>query len=179
MSNKKGRKHRSVNRTPRPVAPAVQRSERVVSRLGWVDAEPNLDRVLSNLGFKKVPPQPSISSAARDLGSFTESFEPAGPIFYNKARDGGLGHHAQRTWARLKEVGTRGATVEDLCEAVGYQARTITKHLEGLSHYGLAEQREDGRWASTGKSQWAAAKEHDVPDRWAKDRERVLGRVLQ
>jgi predicted transcriptional regulator len=102
-----------------------------------------------------------------------ESFEPAGPVFYNKARDGGLGHHAQRTWARLNQVGA--ATVEELSETVGYTPATILKHLQGLERYSMAKLRSGGAWAATGKSQWSAAKEHSLPDRWAGNRARVFG----
>lgn len=174
MGKQKGRKHRRVNRTPRPVA-GGQRHERPASGPSQADDAPDLDYVLRNLGYKRLPTQPT-QPTVRSVLQKLASFEPAGPVFYNKARDGGLGHHAQRTWDRLKELRPRGATVEDLCETVGYTERTINKHLEGLSRYGLAEQQGD-RWVATGKSQWAAAKEYSLPDRRAQERERVLGRM--
>lgn len=172
MGQQKGRKHRRVNRTPRPVATGGQHHERPVSEQGRADDAPDLDYVLRNMGYKRVPTQPTVRSALHEPASF----ETAGPVFYNKARDGGLGQHAQRTWDRLKDLRPRGATVEDLCETVGYTERAINKHLEGLSRYGLAEQREE-QWFATSKSQWAAAKEHGLPDRRAQERERVLGRM--
>ncbi|WP_229898498.1 hypothetical protein [Streptomyces finlayi] len=129
---------------------------------------PDVQRVLAKLGYKKAP-RPAVAAGVRPTSA---SVEEAGPVF-GTVRNGGLGHHAHRTWTRLETVGQRGATVEELCETVGYQARTVTKHLEGLYRYGLAEQREGGSWYATGKSQWAAAQEHGIPGPRAEGRERV------
>ncbi|WP_424215254.1 hypothetical protein ACN20G_26065 [Streptomyces sp. BI20] len=119
----KGRKHRSVNRTPRPVGPART----------------------------ALPPAPP---------------EPAGPVFHNTARSGGLGLPAARTWQEVRTAGPGGATVTELAGAAGYQAATILKHLKGMTRFGLVEQRGE-RWFSTGKSQWTAAREHGLPARAA------------
>ncbi|MFI0977313.1 winged helix-turn-helix domain-containing protein [Streptomyces sp. NPDC021093] len=61
----------------------------------------------------------------------------------------GVSRHAQRTLDCLHDSGARGATTEDLSEAVGFTARTVAKHLDGLSRCGLVEQRGDGRWSAT------------------------------
>ncbi|MEU8890912.1 helix-turn-helix domain-containing protein [Streptomyces sp. NPDC048442] len=60
----------------------------------------------------------------------------------------GLSRHAQRTLACLQGSGAQGATTEALSEAVGFTARTVAKHLDGLSRCGLVAQREDGRWSA-------------------------------
>ncbi len=57
----------------------------------------------------------------------------------------GLGRHTARTWEGLREYGAAGASVEELAEAVGYQARTILKHVTGFADQGLVESRGD-RW---------------------------------
>ncbi|MFD4241480.1 hypothetical protein ACFWP3_07785 [Streptomyces sp. NPDC058525] len=80
-----------------------------------------------------VPPHAQLSESMRPV-------EPDGPVFYNKASVGGLGHHAAVTWKRLKAIGSAGATPEDLSTSVGYTLPTIRKHLAGLARYELAEE---------------------------------------
>ncbi|MFC6134640.1 hypothetical protein [Streptomyces spororaveus] len=65
--------------------------------------------------------------------------QPEASVFASKA-DGGLGHHAQRTWEALRTAGARESRVEELCEAVGFTQRTVAMHLEGLAAHGLAVQ---------------------------------------
>ncbi|RLU82309.1 hypothetical protein CTZ27_30670 [Streptomyces griseocarneus] len=89
----KGRRHRKVNRTPRPRAGALA-----------------------------VATEPEVEVAVP-----------------------GLGRHAARTWEGLRGRGAAGASLEELAAAVGYQARTIQKHVAGFADQGLAELRED-RW---------------------------------
>ncbi|MBT2387326.1 hypothetical protein [Streptomyces sp. ISL-11] len=91
----KGRRHRRVNRTPRPVVAA-----------------------------RGAAPRPLPVAAGADPG---------------------LGRHATRTWEGLRAYGEAGASLDELAEAVGYQARTILKHVTGLAGQGLAELRDD-RW---------------------------------
>ncbi|WP_374777076.1 hypothetical protein OG756_34245 [Streptomyces sp. NBC_01310] len=104
-----------------------------------------------------VPPHARLSEVVA-------SFEPDGPVFYNKARVGGLGHHAAATWKRLKALGSAGATPEDLSTSVGYTLPTIHRHLAGLARYALAEET-GGRWRATKVSQWEAARQHGLPVR--------------
>ncbi|NBM19669.1 hypothetical protein [Streptomyces sp. GC420] len=89
--------------------------------------------------------------------------EEDGPVFSTPTRDGGLGRPAARTWRRLRAADT-GTSVEVLSEAVGYQASTVLKHLQGLARFGLAERR-DTLWHATDKCQWTAAAEHSLPVR--------------
>ncbi|MFI9204266.1 hypothetical protein [Streptomyces sp. NPDC053048] len=105
----KGRRHRRVNRTPRPVGS---------SRPPAARPEP-----------KREPRQ--------------ERPEP-GPV-------PALGRHEARTWDGLRARGQGGASVDELCAAVGYQARTIVKHVTGLAGHGLAEQRGDRWYARAGE----------------------------
>ncbi|MCX5205575.1 hypothetical protein OG897_29460 [Streptomyces sp. NBC_00237] len=129
---------------------------------------PDFHRILTKLGYRKAP-RPASAAAVRQN---PEPVEEVAPVF-GTVRNGGLGHHAQRTWTRLRADGQQGATVEELCETVGYQARTIVKHLEGLSRYGLVEQRDGDAWHATAKSPWAAAQEHGIPGPRTEGRDRV------
>lgn len=149
--HKKGRKHRTVNRTPRPVGPAARRRA-------------TTPRVRSLIPPPAPAPAHTASSEPQGPGEPAAREEPAGPVFYNSARNGGLGLHAARTWRQLDAAGSAGVSVDELCAAAGYQAPTITKHLKGLARYGLAEQHGD-RWQPTGRSQWEAAAQHGLPVR--------------
>lgn len=96
----KGRRHRRVNRTPRPVGSSRPPAARPESH-------------------------PDSPSAPR------------------------LGRHAARTWDGLRSRGAGGASVDELCGAVGYQPRTILRHIDELAGHGLAERRGD-RWYAAG-----------------------------
>ncbi|MCC3775932.1 hypothetical protein [Streptomyces sp. UNOB3_S3] len=116
----KGRRHRRVNRTPRPVGP-------------------------SRRGPARPEPRPEHRS---------ESRAEACPEPRAEARPGPapeLGRHEARTWDGLLARGAEGASVDELCVAVGYQARTILKHVTGLAGHGLAELR-DERWYATAEA---------------------------
>ncbi|MEV6674041.1 hypothetical protein [Streptomyces sp. NPDC051162] len=89
----KGRRHRKVNRTPRPRATTA-------------------------------PPRPVVVPE--------------------------LGRHMARTWEGLRTYGAAGASLEELAEAVGYQARTVLKHVTGFAGQGLAELRDERWYARTG-----------------------------
>ncbi|WP_328580988.1 hypothetical protein [Streptomyces sp. NBC_00370] len=145
--HKKGRKHRTVNRTPRPVGPAAGRRAATPTAKGLIP-----------------PPAHTATSEPQGPGEPAAQEEPAGPVFYNSARNGGLGLHAAKTWRELNTAGASGVSVDELSAAAGYQAPTITKHLKGLARYGLAEQNGD-RWQPTGRSQWEAAAQHGLPVR--------------
>ncbi|GHF37971.1 hypothetical protein GCM10010218_18880 [Streptomyces mashuensis] len=101
----KGRRHRRVNRTPRPAG----------------------------------PPRPRPGTAVVHAASAPR-----------------LGRHEARTWEGLRALGTGGASVEELSAAVGYQARTVLKHVNGLAGQGLAELRGD-RWYATAPAAEGAA----------------------
>lgn len=109
--HQKGRRHRTVNRVPRPVGPART---------------------------------PAASSPA--VGPAVVDDERGS----TPAPDGSLGHHAARTWQELQSAGGAGITVDELCTAVGYQSRTILKHLKVLAEDGLAEPYGE-RWRPTGQ----------------------------
>ncbi|WP_171167425.1 hypothetical protein [Streptomyces sp. I05A-00742] len=109
----KGRRHRSVNRTPRPVGGPRRPHARPVAVPGGVPDAPDA-----------VP---------------------------------GLGRHEARTWDRLRSYGAGGASVDELCAAVGYQPRTILKHVNGLAGQGLAELRGDRWYARAGDGALAVA----------------------
>ncbi|GHG82519.1 hypothetical protein [Streptomyces griseocarneus] len=99
----KGRRHRRVNRTPRPVG---------ASRPATARAEPKRD-------VRQERPEAVPAPA--------------------------LGRHEARTWDGLRAFGTDGASLDELCASVGYQPRTIAKHVTGLAGHGLAELRGE-RW---------------------------------
>ena len=90
-------------------------------------------------------------------------------LFRTPVRDGGLGQSAGRTWDRVRATGASGTTVEELSASVGYQERTVLKHLQGLTEHGLVEQYDAGRWRAlrTGGTggQGAEADEARVPQR--------------
>ncbi|MGW1199472.1 hypothetical protein ACWD4B_27080 [Streptomyces sp. NPDC002536] len=100
----KGRRHRRVNRTPRPAGASRPYAPRPETR-------PEHPRALPDLG-----------------------------------------RHEARTWDGLRACGDGGASVDELCASVGYQARTILKHVQGLAGHGLAELRGD-RWYPTAAAQ--------------------------
>ncbi|WP_327673178.1 MULTISPECIES: winged helix-turn-helix domain-containing protein [unclassified Streptomyces] len=52
------------------------------------------------------------------------------------------------TLERLQEA-SLGLTLEQLCEAVGWTPRTVTRHLKKLADSGLAEQAENGCWLAS------------------------------
>ncbi|MEU2511251.1 hypothetical protein [Streptomyces syringium] len=117
----KGRRHRKVNRTPRPVGS---------SRPGPSRAEPRAE-------------QPRA--------------EPRAVVSAGTAGTPDLGRHEARTWEGLRASGVEGASVDELCAAVGYQARTVLKHVNGLAAYGMAERRGD-RWYATRTAETATAR---------------------
>ncbi|WP_461019388.1 helix-turn-helix domain-containing protein [Streptomyces daliensis] len=136
----KGRKHRTVNRTPRPRG-AGRRTRGAMP--GQTSSAPPP---------RAQAPEPAAKAstakaAATEAGTGTSGGAGAGgdaPVFSGPARDGGLGRNAARTWERL-EGSADGTTVDELCASVGYTAPTIRKHLSGLAEHGMAEER-DGRW---------------------------------
>lgn len=146
----KGRRHRTVNRRPRPVGSGTPRLRGPAVRAGEAPA-----------GGASASGAPTGGAASVEVPAAREE---AGPLFSHASKDGGLGLPAARTWRQLALAGAAGATVEDLSATVGYQPPTIVRHLRGLSRYGMADQ-QGSRWRLTGKSQWDAAAEHGLPSR--------------
>ncbi|KJY41930.1 hypothetical protein VR41_10095 [Streptomyces sp. NRRL B-1568] len=118
----KGRRHRRVNRTPRPVG-------------------------LSRPSAVRPEPRPEARPEPRAVVTAPERRPAPAP---------GLGRHEARTWDGLCAFGPGGASVDDLCASVGYQARTILKHVSGLEDHGLAERRGD-RWYARHETEGALA----------------------
>ncbi|MFE5870923.1 hypothetical protein ACFQ6V_20070 [Streptomyces roseifaciens] len=126
----KGRRHRRVNRTPRPVGTARPRA--MAAAVAPMAAQP------AGVAAPAAPAAPaaSVAPTARQRPLEQET-RPAAPAE--------LGRHAARTWESLRTCGAAGASLEELCAAAGYQPRTVTKHVQGLVDQGLAELR-DERW---------------------------------
>ena len=172
----KGRKHRTVNRTPRPVGPARHdRAATPVTRTSAATAPapattsapasaaktpaPKTSATETSAAETPAAKAPTPASKAPAAPPGTSGTEEAhAPVFTRAARDGGLGRPAARTWDELQVHRQKGAEVGELSDSAGFTAATIRKHLTGLERYGLAEQR-DGRWYPTGKSQWDAVPE--------------------
>lgn len=133
----KGRKHRRVNRTPRPVSRAG--TDRSAQRSGGA---PVPGAVADGQGSVMLPPH-------ERAGAGGAGAEPERSVFVSRA-DGGLGYPAQRTWSALRAAGARESGVEELCAVVGFTQRTVLKHLEGLAAHGLAVQGAGGGWAAAG-----------------------------
>ncbi|MDT0450024.1 hypothetical protein [Streptomyces hesseae] len=127
----KGRRHRRVNRTPRPVGP---------SRHGAARPEPRPEHRAEQRHEPRVEGRVEARVKARSKEV------PA------------LGRHEARTWNGLLARGAEGASVDELCLAVGYQARTIVKHVAGLADHGLAELR-DERWYATAEALESAGRQ--------------------
>ncbi|MET9902356.1 hypothetical protein [Streptomyces sp. NPDC006446] len=130
----KGRRHRKVNMTPRPVGP--RRSPRAV-------------RERTAAGDTPVAP------ATSPIPEQNKSGERAG-LVSRKVSESGLSRHAVRTWQRLAEAGSGGVEVAELTAAVGFQRSTVLGHLKGLAELGLAEGDESG-WRATGPVDGAVA----------------------
>ncbi|WP_330335408.1 hypothetical protein OHS33_37620 (plasmid) [Streptomyces sp. NBC_00536] len=125
----KGRKHREVNRTPRPVGRAPLRLP---------GSSPRKRR--------------SPAAQAMEVVSSTRSVEDTGPapVFTVPVSSGGLGLPAARTWQGLRGSGPAGASVAELCIAAGFTAPTVVRHLRALAGFGLARRSETGQlWHRT------------------------------
>ncbi|WP_372346164.1 winged helix-turn-helix domain-containing protein [Streptomyces sp. KL116D] len=153
MSNrtkKKGRRHRTVNRTPRPVTTTTATAERTTAPVPQQQSGPDVDRVLRRLGYGRLrvpaPAAPAPYRGERTAPPAQAAPAPAAPAA--PAALGDLGKNTRLTWQRLEQA-PDGMTLEQMCEAVGWTPRTVTRHLKALTDGGLAEQTEDGRWSAT------------------------------
>ncbi|MFF7730035.1 hypothetical protein [Streptomyces sp. NPDC008001] len=138
----KGRRHRRVNRTPRPVGAARPRSTAAAPQT----ASPAVPQPAAQVVAQPAgePAAEAASRAVRQPAAGRPAEAVAGaPV--EQAAQPGLGRHAARTWESLRTYGAAGASLEELCAAAGYQPRTVTKHVQGLADQGLAELR-DERW---------------------------------
>ncbi|MGY1439179.1 hypothetical protein [Streptomyces reniochalinae] len=207
----RGRRHRQVNRTPRPVGPAVRvtatRAAAVPAarprtpaadptttglppaavpepaRAGDTAPAPETARPQDHVAGPVTPPAPEPAaepgpdpvgvapSAPTTVPAPAHAPASLGVLFRTPARDGGLGQSAARTWQEVTEAGTDGLTVEELSARVGYQSRTIAKHLLGLAEHGVVEQHAPDRWravsqdADSGDGPPVAAAEAGTVDR--------------
>ncbi|MFH8371477.1 MerR family transcriptional regulator [Streptomyces sp. NPDC018031] len=162
--HKKGRKHRTVNRTPRPVGPARRPTARIPAASAAA-AVSETNPVREHRAEKAV-------TFGADRAPTRKETE--GELSHDTSGDAGLGRHANRTWHQLQAVGAAGTTVEELSVAVGYQSRTILKHLKTMAGHGMAEQRGD-RWHATGAAPGAAASDGDRFENAAGPRSYVPG----
>ncbi|WP_420036897.1 helix-turn-helix domain-containing protein [Streptomyces sp. cg28] len=166
MSNstkKKGRRHRTVNRTPRPVgtvtAPRAETTAPVM--VPGQKAEPDLDRVLRNLGYGRLRvPAPAARAVPTTPVPAAKTVKVAEPRPAPRAT-AELNKNARLTLESLERAAD-GLTLEQVCEAVGWTPRTVTRHLRTLADAGLAEQAEDGQWSAAGTPSGAAAERHLV-----------------
>ena len=132
--HQKGKKHRTVNRRPRPVgSPRSPGAGHEAVRPARLPAARN-----------ETPRRETSKDATpthRTPGD-EPSWEAAEALFRVTVRDGGLGQNAGRTWRHLLAAGDRGSTLDDLSTAVGYQPDTVRRHLKGLADRGMV--REEG-----------------------------------
>ncbi|MBH5338696.1 hypothetical protein IHE55_29520 [Streptomyces pactum] len=145
--HKKGRRHRTVNRTPRPVGPARRPAAPVPAAPAAVvvsGADPASQRTRG---------EQAVQHGADTAPTRKET---DGELSRDTSGDGGLGRHAARTWQQLRAMGAGGTTVEELSVMVGYQSRTVLKHLKTMAGQGMAEQRGE-RWHPVGSGPRAAA----------------------
>ncbi|MHC5261411.1 winged helix-turn-helix domain-containing protein [Streptomyces sp. UC4497] len=165
MSNKakkKGRKHRTVNRSPRPVTRRTAVEEPAVGRVPQQTSGPDLDRVLNRLGYRRLRvPAPATPDTSPGAGAQAHpepspeaSPEPSPEVTAETSSSPGpgaspaLAKNTLLTLERLQEA-SHGLTLEQLCEAVGWTPRTVTRHLKKLTDSGLAEQAENGCWLAS------------------------------
>ncbi|MFJ4713626.1 helix-turn-helix domain-containing protein [Streptomyces sp. NPDC088785] len=154
MSNttkKKGRRHRTVNRTPRPVgtvtAPRAESTAPVT--LPGQKVEPDLDRVLRNLGYGRLRvPAPAGAAERRPAPRETAPRPPRTPQPTGETA-APLHKNARLTLEALART-AGGSTLDQVCAAVGWTPRTVARHLKTLADAGLAAQAEDGLWSATG-----------------------------
>ncbi|MGI5336706.1 hypothetical protein ACQEVS_04520 [Streptomyces sp. CA-181903] len=178
----KGRRHRRVNRTPRPVGGSSRPEARLEARLegrpegrwgarqeGRTEGRTEGRAEVRVEARREAPVEPRAEAGARvpaGVPAGARIGAPGGaraatgadvPPPARPAAAPGLGRHEARTWDGLRSRGADGASVDDLCAAVGYQPRTILKHVAGLAGHGLAEQRGDRWYARTGEGALAGA----------------------
>ncbi|MFD4989146.1 helix-turn-helix domain-containing protein [Streptomyces sp. NPDC058374] len=154
----KGRRHRTVNRTPRPVTRSrppgsagqgTGPTAPTATARTAASAAPRPAAETASAGTRAAaPPEPPRQASPAPLPDApAELFAPVGA--------GGLGRTAERSWRHLAAAGAEGAGLDEVSAAVGYQQATVTRHLEGLAERGFA--RVDGE-------RWYAVAPGGVPD---------------
>ncbi|MFD7029280.1 hypothetical protein ACFWAR_14720 [Streptomyces sp. NPDC059917] len=139
----KGRKHREVNRTPRPVGRAPLRLPGSSPRKRRPPAARAVEVATA------VAPVPAPAPAPEARGPRDGDTGPA-PVFTVPVSGGGLGLPAARTWQGLRGSGPAGASVAELCATAGFTAPTVVRHLRALADFGLARRSEGGQvWHPT------------------------------
>ncbi|MFI5983469.1 hypothetical protein ACIBEA_21645 [Streptomyces sp. NPDC051555] len=135
----KGRKHREVNRTPRPVGRAPLRLPGSSPRKRRSPAARAVEVATT---VAAVPAPAPSAQPPRDTG-------PA-PVFTVPVSGGGLGLPAARTWQGLRGSGPAGVSVAELCATAGFTPPTVVRHLRALAGFGLARRSESGQvWHPT------------------------------
>lgn len=145
--HQKGRKHRTVNRTPRPVAATAPVDGRPASR----PASPATALAAAPAGVPApvVAPAPAAPAPVAPAPRSEQSPE-RGPgarpePAAERRPEPALPRTALKTLEQLRAAGGDGTTVDDLSAVVGYQPATIVRHIDTLVAAELVHQR-DGRW---------------------------------
>ncbi|MFD8077390.1 hypothetical protein ACFV3E_32620 [Streptomyces sp. NPDC059718] len=148
--HQKGRKHRTVNRTPRPVAP-VRTAPAAAPVASPVPPAPSGTAVPAPVPAPSAPPgastarppapvpAPAPASARTPAAAAVPA--PAEP----RPEESGLARTALKTLQELRAAGSDGTTIDALSASVGYQPATIARHIDSLAAHHLVHQR-DGRW---------------------------------
>ncbi|MGW4460178.1 helix-turn-helix domain-containing protein [Streptomyces albidoflavus] len=144
----KGRRHRTVNRTPRPVTRTRTPGS---AGQGTGPAAPAATRTApparpaSGTTTTAPPPAQADAPAPEAPGTGSAPLPEVPAEVFAPVGAGGLGRTAERSWRHLAAAGAQGAVLDEVSAAAGYQPATVTRHLEGLAERGLA--RLDGeRW---------------------------------
>ncbi|MEV0848245.1 helix-turn-helix domain-containing protein [Streptomyces sp. NPDC049954] len=146
----KGRRHRTVDRTPRPVS-RTGAARRAVATAATPAGSPAGASAAATAPTTAPAPSATVSPAPSPTpppasgGAGPGGRAVPGTELFAPASSGGLGRTAARTWQRLSSAGAAGLTQEELAERAGYQPATVAKHLSGLAERGLAERRGE-RW---------------------------------
>ncbi|WP_431962965.1 hypothetical protein [Actinacidiphila sp. bgisy160] len=130
--HQKGRKHRTVNRTPRPVAP--------VRAAGPATPAPPIPS-----GTQAPVPVPAPAASTAPVPVPAPAAAPVPAPAEPRPEESGLARTALKTLQQLRAAGRDGTTIDDLSASVGYQPATIARHIDSLAAHHLVHQR-DGRW---------------------------------
>ncbi|MFJ4846754.1 MULTISPECIES: hypothetical protein [unclassified Streptomyces] len=136
--NQKGRKHRTVNRTPRPVAAGAP-----------VAGRPTVRPVSPSSAPAAAPaggPAPVVAAVPVAPAPRSEQSPERRPEARPEPQpEPALPRTALKTLEQLRAAGGDGTTIDDLSASVGYQPATIVRHIDTLVAAELVHQR-DGRW---------------------------------
>ncbi|MEU4096262.1 hypothetical protein [Streptomyces sp. NPDC026673] len=142
--HQKGRRHRTVNRTPRPVAPvsAAEAATPAVTPAPPPAPAPAPAPVPTPAPLPVPAPAPAPTPSPVPAPAAATVPPPAGPRPEEAA---GLARTALKTLQQLRAAGSDGTTIDALSASVGYQPTTIARHIDSLAAHHLVHQR-DGRW---------------------------------